>query len=138
MVCAAFFRRCSELLAPGGLMALQSITIADHRYERVRDEVDFIKRYIFPGCCIPSVSALAGAMARASDLRIVNLEDIGLHYAATLARWREAFLAELPRVRAMGFGEEFIRMWEFYLCYCEAGFAEQALGDVQMLLAKEA
>jgi len=133
----AFFRRCSELLAPGGLMALQSITIADHRYERARDDVDFIKRYIFPGCCIPSVSALAGAMARASDLRIVHLEDIGPHYATTLARWRDGFLANLPRIRALGFGESFIRMWEFYLCYCEAGFAEKALGDVQMIIEKE-
>jgi cyclopropane-fatty-acyl-phospholipid synthase len=132
-----FFRRCSERLAPGGQMLLQSITIADHRYARVRDEVDFIKRYIFPGSCIPSVSALAQAMAGASDFRIVHLADIGPHYATTLARWRENFLANLPRVRALGLPESFIRMWEFYFCYCEAGFAERALSDVQMLLEKE-
>jgi cyclopropane-fatty-acyl-phospholipid synthase len=132
-----FFRRCAERLAPGGQMLLQSITIADHRYARVRDEVDFIKRYIFPGSCLPSVSALAQAMASASDFRIVHLADIGPHYATTLARWRENFLANLPRVRALGLPESFIRMWEFYFCYCEAGFAERALGDVQMLLERD-
>jgi len=132
-----FFRRCAARLAPGGRMLLQSITIADRHYARARDEVDFIKRYIFPGCCIPSVSALAQAMAGASDLRIVHLEDIGPHYATTLARWRENLFASLERVRGLGYPESFIRMWEFYLCYCEAGFAERALGDVQMLLARE-
>jgi cyclopropane-fatty-acyl-phospholipid synthase len=132
-----FFRRCAKRLAPGGRMLLQSITISDHRYARARDEVDFIKRYIFPGSCIPSVSALALAMANASDFRLVHLADIGPHYATTLARWRETFTANLPRVRALGLPESFIRMWEFYFCYCEAGFAERALGDVQMLLARE-
>jgi cyclopropane-fatty-acyl-phospholipid synthase len=132
-----FFRSCSERLVPGGQMLLQSITIADHRYARARDEVDFIKRYIFPGSCIPSVSALAQAMANASELRIVHLADIGPHYATTLARWREKFVANLARVRALGLPESFIRMWEFYFCYCEAGFAERALGDVQMLLARD-
>jgi cyclopropane-fatty-acyl-phospholipid synthase len=83
------------------------------------------------------VSALAQAMAGASDFRIVHLADIGPHYATTLARWRENFLANLPRVRALGLPESFIRMWEFYFCYCEAGFAERALSDVQMLLEKE-
>ncbi|MDQ2963638.1 MAG: cyclopropane-fatty-acyl-phospholipid synthase family protein [Pseudomonadota bacterium] len=131
-----FFRQCAARLAPGGQMLLQSITIADHLYDRARDEVDFIKRYIFPGCCIPSVSALAQAMAGASDLRIVHLEDIGPHYATTLARWRDSFLANRERVRALGYPESFCRMWEFYLCYCEAGFAERALGDVQMVLTR--
>ena len=131
-----FFRQCAARLAPGGQMLLQSITIADHLYARARDEVDFIKRYIFPGCCIPSVSALAQAMAGASDLRIVHLEDIAPHYATTLARWRDNFLANLERVRALGYPESFCRMWEFYLCYCEAGFAERALGDVQMVLTR--
>jgi cyclopropane-fatty-acyl-phospholipid synthase len=132
-----FFRRCAELLIPGGRMLLQSITIADQRYERARREVDFIKRYIFPGCCIPSVTALAGAMTRSSDLRIVQLDDIGLHYATTLARWRGNFEGNAMRVRALGYPETFIRMWEFYLCYCEGGFAERALGDVQMVLVRE-
>jgi cyclopropane-fatty-acyl-phospholipid synthase len=132
-----FFRVCAERLAPGGRMLLQSITIADRRFAAARDDVDFIKRYIFPGCCIPSVTALAQAMTAASDLRIVHLDDIGLHYATTLAHWRENLFANLAKVRALGYPETFIRMWEFYLCYCEAGFAERALGDVQMLLARE-
>ncbi len=132
-----FFRRCAGLLPRGGRMLLQTITIADRHYARTRDEVDFIKRYIFPGSCLPSVSALAQAMADGSDLRIVALEDIGLHYATTLARWRSNFHAHLAEVRAMGYPDTFIRMWEFYLCYCEAGFVERQLGDVQMLLARD-
>ncbi|QJR13731.1 SAM-dependent methyltransferase [Usitatibacter palustris] len=132
-----YFRCAAARLAPGGRMLLQSITIADHHYRRARGEVDFIKRHIFPGCCIPSVSALAQAMAEASDLRIVHLEDIGPHYATTLACWRENFLARLEEVRALGYPETFIRMWEFYLCYCEAGFAERALGNAQMVLARD-
>jgi cyclopropane-fatty-acyl-phospholipid synthase len=132
-----FFGRCAGLLAPSGRMLLQSITIADRHYARARDEVDFIKRYIFPGCCIPSVSALAQAMAQTSDLRIVHLDDIGPHYATTLARWRANFLSNLERVTALGYPGSFNRMWEYYLCYCEAGFAERALGDVQILLARD-
>jgi cyclopropane-fatty-acyl-phospholipid synthase len=132
-----FFQRSGRLLAPGGRMMLQSITISDRHYLRTRDEVDFIKRYVFPGACIPAVSALIQAMAQESDLRVVSLEDIGLHYATTLARWRDNFLANLGQVRALGYPESFIRMWEYYLCYCEAGFAERQLGDVQMLLARD-
>jgi cyclopropane-fatty-acyl-phospholipid synthase len=131
-----FFRCATERLAPGGRMMLQSITIADHRYARARDEVDFIKRYVFPGACIPSVSALATAMAESSDLRILALEDIGPHYATTLAHWRANFRANLRQVRAQGFPETFVRLWEYYLGYCEAGFAEGQLGDAQVLLTR--
>jgi cyclopropane-fatty-acyl-phospholipid synthase len=131
-----FFRRCEALLAPGGRMLLQAITIADRHYERARGEVDFIKRYIFPGCCIPSVTALAQAMTASGTLRIENLEDIGPHYASTLRMWRENFLAHSGRLHVIGVPPSFLRMWEFYLAYCEAGFAERALGDVQMRLEK--
>ena len=131
-----FFRVCEQRLHPGGRMLLQSITIADQRYEQARREVDFIKRYIFPGCCIPSVTALASEMTSASRLRIVALEDIGPHYATTLARWRENFLGNAPRVRALGYPDTFIRMWQYYLSYCEGGFAERALGDVQLVLER--
>jgi cyclopropane-fatty-acyl-phospholipid synthase len=131
-----FFRRCDALLRPGGRALIQAITIADQHYERARDEVDFIKRYIFPGCCIPSVTALAQAMTTSSTLRIENLEDIGPHYATTLRLWRENLFANLARVRALGLPASFIRMWEFYLAYCEAGFAERALGNVQIRLEK--
>jgi cyclopropane-fatty-acyl-phospholipid synthase len=131
-----YFARCSELLKPEGAMLLQAITIPDQRYEQARRSVDFIQRYIFPGSCIPSVAAMTQSIARASDLRVLDLEDIGPHYATTLAHWRENFRANLPRVRAQGYDEHFIRMWEYYLCYCEGGFAERALGDVLMLLVK--
>jgi cyclopropane-fatty-acyl-phospholipid synthase len=131
-----FFRCCAERLAPGGKMLLQAITIAEHRYEQARREVDFIKRYIFPGCCIPSVSALATAAAASDHLNIVSLDDIGPHYATTLAHWRKNFLSNLPRVRELGLPESFIRMWEYYFCYCEAGFAERALYDVHILLER--
>ncbi len=132
----AFFAKCGALLKPDGVMLLQAITIADQQYEAARDSVDFIKRYIFPGCCIPCVRVLAGSIARASDLGVAQLEDIGPHYAKTLRLWRESFLKNIERVRRLGYPETFIRMWEFYLAYCEGGFAERALGDVQMLLAK--
>jgi cyclopropane-fatty-acyl-phospholipid synthase len=131
-----YFARCAELLAPQGAMLLQAITIADQRYDKARRSVDFIQRYVFPGSCIPSVAVLTQSIARASDLRVFDLDDIGPHYATTLAHWRENFRANLPRVRALGYDENFIRMWEYYLCYCEGGFAERVLGDVQMLLVK--
>jgi cyclopropane-fatty-acyl-phospholipid synthase len=129
-----FFRRCSELLAPGGTMVLQAITIDERQYEAARDSVDFIKRHVFPGCCIPSVTALAQSAARASKLRIVDLEDIGPHYATTLAAWRENLFANAAQVRGRGYPEALLRMWHFYLSYCEGGFAERALGDVQIVL----
>jgi len=129
-----FFRRCSELLVPGGTMVLQAITIDDRLYESARDSVDFIKRHIFPGCCIPSVTSLAQSVASASTLRIVDLEDIGPHYATTLAAWRSNLFANAGRVRARGYPEALLHMWHFYLSYCEGGFAERTLGDVQIVL----
>jgi cyclopropane-fatty-acyl-phospholipid synthase len=131
-----FFRCCSDLLKDQGTMLLQAITIADQAFERHKKEVDFIKRYIFPGSCIPSVTAMGDAVAEATDLRLVHLEDITPHYARTLKTWRERFFENIQQVRALGYSETFIRMWEFYLCYCEAGFQERYLGDVQILFAK--
>jgi cyclopropane-fatty-acyl-phospholipid synthase len=129
-----FFRRCGELLAPGGTMVLQAITIDDRQFESARDSVDFIKRHIFPGSCIPSVTALAQSVARSSTLRIVDLEDIGPHYATTLAAWHRNLFANAAQARALGYPEALLRMWHFYLSYCEGGFAERALGDVQIVL----
>lgn len=131
-----FFGRCAQLLAPDGLMALQAITIADHGYERALDSVDFIQRYVFPGSTIPSVGAICSSVARSGDLKLVHHEDLTPHYARTLAAWRERFHSNLDTVRRLGYGERFLRMWEFYLCYCEGGFAERAIGSVQMLFAK--
>ena len=131
-----YFRQCARLLRPEGAMLLQAISIADQRYAAALKEVDFIQKHIFPGGFLPSVTALAAAMTRAGDLRTVHLEDIGPHYAETLARWRSNFLGRIEAVRALGYPEAFIRMWLFYLGYCEAGFRERDIGTVQMLLAK--
>jgi cyclopropane-fatty-acyl-phospholipid synthase len=131
-----YFEKCSSLLKPDGLMLLQSITIAEQRYAAARRSVDFIQRYIFPGGCLPSVAVISDAVARNTDMRLLHLEDIGPHYATTLKHWRERFMAKLDEVRALGYPEEFIRMWEYYLCYCEGGFRERAIGTAQVLLGK--
>ena len=131
-----FWNRCGELLRPGGRLALQSITIQDHRFEAASREVDFIKRYIFPGSCIPSVSALLSAAAESSDLRLVHLEEIGSHYVRTLAEWRENVHAQVDQVKALGLDDAFLRMWDFYLCYCEGGFAERTIGDAQLIMER--
>jgi len=131
-----YFRKCSELLKPDGAMLIQAITIADQQYEEYRKSVDFIQRYIFPGGHLPSLGVMTDAAARHSDLRLLGLEDIGLHYATTLNRWRENFIAQLDQVRRMGYPEPFIRMWEYYLCYCEGAFLERAISDVQAVFTK--
>ncbi|AZZ89935.1 methyltransferase domain-containing protein [Hahella sp. KA22] len=130
-----YFRQVSGLLKDEGLGLIQAITIDDNRYEKALRHVDFIKRYIFPGSFIPCVSVLTQSAASAG-LRLFNLEDIGESYALTLQEWRSRFLRNLPQVREQGFDERFIRMWEFYLCYCEGGFRERAISNVQMLFAK--
>lgn len=131
-----YFSKVSKLLKPDGMALIQAITIADQRYESAKSSVDFIQRYIFPGSCIPSNTAMLNSITKVSDLRLFDLEDIGPHYATTLKLWRENFFKHLYEVRKLGYSEEFIKMWEFYLCYCEGGFAERALGDVHLLLAK--
>jgi cyclopropane-fatty-acyl-phospholipid synthase len=131
-----FFRCCSRYLKKDGMMLLQAITIADSVYDRHKRSVDFIKRYIFPGSCIPSLTAMCHAMARSTDLRVVHLEDLAPHYARTLREWRHRFFKNISFVREMGYSDIFIRMWEYYLCYCEGGFEERYLGDVQMVITK--
>lgn len=131
-----YFQKCSSLLKPTGAMLLQAITIRDQFYDQARRSVDFIKRFIFPGSFIPSVQAMINSLARTTDLKLFHLEDIGPYYARTLRMWRERFQAHHGDVRAQGYSESFMRMWEFYLCYCEGGFEERQLGDVQMLLTK--
>jgi cyclopropane-fatty-acyl-phospholipid synthase len=132
----AYFRSCSRLLKEDGIMLLQAITIADQVFERHKHSVDFIKRYIFPGSCIPSIAAISAAIAKATDLRLIHLEDITPHYARTLACWRDNFFKNIDAAKALGYSDAFIRMWEYYFSYCEAGFAERYIGDVQMLFAK--
>jgi len=130
-----FFSKCASLLEEDGLMALQTITIADARYEQHVRGVDFIKRYVFPGSNIPSITALLQAATGNSDLVLRRLDDIGQHYATTLAAWRENLARNSDAVSRITV-ERFRRIWHFYLCYCEAGFAEGYLGDAQMLLSR--
>lgn len=131
-----FFERCSSLLKPRGMMLLQAITLRDHLWQGYLAEVDFIRRYIFPGACLPSLAVIMDSLARKTDLTVYHLEDIAPHYARTLQLWRKTFLARLGEVRSLGMSETFIRMWEFYLAYCEAGFREHHLGDLQLLMIK--
>jgi len=132
----AYFKACSDLLKPDGMMLLQAITIPDQRFDQYRRSVDFIQRYVFPGGCLPSLGTICGSLGRVTDMRPVDLEDLTVHYAPTLAHWRRRFSANIDKVRALGFTEEFLRLWEFYFCYCEAGFRECIIGDVQLLLGK--
>ena len=132
----AYFKQCDALLKPDGLMLLQSITIESQRFERAKNNVDFIKRYIFPGGCLPSTTVILETLTQHTDFNLIHHEDITNHYVKTLACWRKAFMNNLDAVRSLGHDEIFIRMWLFYFCYCEGGFAERAIGDAQMLLAK--
>lgn len=131
-----FFDICCRLLKPDGLMCLQAITIADQRYDAAQRSVDFIKRYIFPGGSLPSVTAITSSLTRSSDLRVVHCEDIGLHYARTLRHWHDRFNDSLDAVRKLGHTDQFVRLWKYYLCYCEGAFIERAIGNVQMLIAR--
>ncbi len=131
-----YFAKVGSLLKADGLALIQAITIADQRYDNAKKSVDFIQRYIFPGSCIPSNTAMLNSVTKVSDLRLFDLEDIGPHYATTLKVWRENFFSNIKEVRKLGYTEEFIKMWDFYLSYCEGGFMERALGDVHLLLAK--
>ncbi len=131
-----FFSRCSQLLKPDGAMMLQAILIEDRAFHVEKAGRSFINTYIFPGGCLPSMEVISRILARATDLRQVHLEDITPHYATTLARWRERFLAAAERVSELGYDERFRRLWELYLSYCEGGFRERRIRDVQLLLAK--
>jgi len=131
-----YFETCSRRLKPDGIMALQAIVIEDRVYKAQLRNPDFIKRHIFPGSFIPSISAITHSVLKATDMRLFGLEDITRHYARTLNAWRKRFLAGVDAVRALGYPESFIRLWEYYFCYCEGGFLERYIGDVQMVFTK--
>ena len=131
-----FFGRCAELLRPGGVMAMQAITIQDQQYKAALKHVDFIKRYVFPGSFIPSVTALVDASTEGSDFRLVHMEDFSRHYAETLRQWRELLLQNRAAIVAAGYDDQFLRTWEWYLAYCEGGFAEGYLGLAQLVFAR--
>ena len=131
-----YFATLGRLLKPDGLALVQAITIEDHRYEQALRTVDFIKRHVFPGSFIPSIAAMLEAKSRNTDLALVHLEDFGPSYARTLHDWRLRFLDRRDEARAQGFDERFLRMWTFYLAYCEGGFRERSIGVAHLLLAK--
>jgi cyclopropane-fatty-acyl-phospholipid synthase len=133
---SSYFSKCSELLKPEGLMVIQAITMADQRYQMARNSVDFIQRYIFPGGNLPSIEVISRHISRDTDLQITHLKDITAHYADTLACWRDRFFARLEEVRGQGFDDVFVRMWDFYLCYCEGGFRERVISTTQITFAK--
>jgi cyclopropane-fatty-acyl-phospholipid synthase len=131
-----YFDRCSRLLRRGGAMLLQAIVIDDRAYRVERASRSFINTRIFPGGCLPSVEAISSSLARRTDLQIVDLEDITAHYVMTLQCWRRNFESRWPELERLGYDERFRRLWTLYLAYCEAGFAERRICDVQLLLAK--
>jgi cyclopropane-fatty-acyl-phospholipid synthase len=132
-----FFSRCGDLLKPGGLMALQTITIPDERYDDYRRGMDWIRKHIFPGGHLPSPGAIRTAVTGGTSLKILETEEIGNHYVRTLREWRNRFLAQIPALEAMGLRQPFLRKWIYYLATCEAGFATGATGDLQILLSRE-
>jgi cyclopropane-fatty-acyl-phospholipid synthase len=131
-----YFKCCQHLLRPDGLFAIQAITIADQMYDYARKNVDFIKRYIFPGGGLPSLTKMSDLATKHTDFNILFSEDIGIHYAKTLELWHERFLANKKSIKDLGFDDRFMRMWQFYLAYCEAGFRERLTGVSQIVFAR--
>lgn len=131
-----YFGACSRLLKNDGLMLVQAISMPEQRYRQYLKNRDFIQRYVFPGSCCPALSAMLDAVRETTDMKLVDLEDIAAHYARTLQDWRRNFDRREPEVRALGYPDRFVKMWRYYLSYCEAGFAERYLSDYQLLFAK--
>ena len=131
-----YFHTVSRLLKPHGKAVIQAITMTEQRYEQARNSVDFIKRYIFPGGCLPSLTVISDALARMTDMQMTHLRDITRDYADTLDAWHQAFLEKLDQVSAMGFDDRFINMWRYYLSYCEGGFRERIIGTYQITMTK--
>ncbi|WP_076541107.1 cyclopropane-fatty-acyl-phospholipid synthase family protein [Shewanella sp. UCD-KL21] len=131
-----FFKKLESLLKPNGRMLIQAITIADQRYDSYRKSVDFIQRYIFPGGCLPSISEMNKHIANKTDMVVWSINDMGKDYAQTLNHWHEKFDKAQQRIKEMGYGEDFIRMWKFYLSYCEGGFLERTTSTVHLVAVR--
>ena len=131
-----YFKTVDRLLKPDGLFVLQAITITDQEYDRYRKDYDWIRKHIFPGGHLPSLQIISRTLTQHTSFVINNLENIGQHYALTLAHWRKRFQKNEKTIRALGFDEEFCRKWVFYFAYCEAGFASNHLGDIQLVLTR--
>jgi cyclopropane-fatty-acyl-phospholipid synthase len=131
-----FFGACERLLKPDGSMLLQTITIQEAKFEQYRKQSDWIKKHIFPGAELASVMGIQKSLARATGMQLFQLEDIGMHYVLTLKEWRRRFLDQIPEVRELGFDERFVRMWDYYLAYCEGAFRERYISNVQLAIGK--
>ncbi|MCL4141485.1 UNVERIFIED_CONTAM: hypothetical protein GTU68_040578 [Idotea baltica] len=131
-----FFQKCSSLLRQDGSMLLQAIVMPERGYSRYLNSVDFIQRHVFPGGCLPSLASLLESVGRSSDMRFVHAEDMAPHYAETLNRWKQSFHSQLDQIRSQGYPERLIRLWSFYLSYCEAAFAERQIGVLQIQFDK--
>ncbi len=132
----AYFATCCKLLKPGGRMALQAITVPDSRFERAKTSSDFVSRFVFPGSCLPSLDAITSTTRRTGDLRLVQLDEFPQHYAETLHRWWQNLDGRADEARALGYDDALLRLWEFYLCYCEGAFAERYVSVVQAVFAR--
>jgi len=131
-----FFQQCNRLIKPEGLFFLQAIVINDQAYDTAKNEVDFIKKYIFPGGCLPSTFSIAKSIATQTTMQLISFDDIGKHYVTTLNDWHTRLLANKEAILAQGFSDSFMRMWEFYFCYSAAGFASQYISNVHALWRK--
>ena len=131
-----YFGACDRLLKPEGTMLLQTITILESKFQQYRKQSDWIKKHIFPGAELASVIEVQRSLARTTSMQTFQLEDIGMHYALTLKEWRRRFLDNLSDVGRLGFDDRFIRMWDYYLAYCEGAFRERYISDVQLVLGK--
>jgi len=131
-----FFATCDRLLKPHGVAVIQGITIPDQRYDAYRGGCDWIQKHIFPGALLPSLTAMCSALTANTSLMVESVENIGAHYAPTLRIWREALLAQKDKVKALGFDDVFLRTWDYYFSYCEAGFSTRTLGDLQLVLTR--
>ena len=132
----AFFSTCDRLLTPDGSMVMQAISMNEHRFDAYRKQSDWIQRRIFPGAQLASIREILNSLVRSTRLSLYHVEDIGLHYAHTLAEWRRRFHESIDEVRALGFDEAFCRMWDYYLAYSEGAFRERHISDVQLMLTK--
>ena len=130
----AYFKACNQLVKPGGKMLLQAITIPEQRYRAAIKQVDFIQKYIFPGGCLPSLEIILHNIGRHTQFQLSGFDDITASYAQTLSHWRSRFNAKLYEVESQGYDNSFMRMWEFYLCYCEAGFHEKSIGNIAVVI----
>ncbi|MBC7861994.1 MAG: class I SAM-dependent methyltransferase, partial [Bacteroidia bacterium] len=131
-----YFKKCADVLTKNGILAFQVITCPDARFESLKNGVDWIQKHIFPGSLLPSVGEINKAINNTSDLTLVDLKDMGTHYARTLATWCENFNAKIPEVKKLGFDDRFIRKWNYYLCYCEGAFAMRNINVMQMVYTR--